>query len=268
MGHDSPSNEFEHTRPIQFRLRTLLLAVGLASIPIALVAWILNEPRRERNRGRRFAAEEWKNGEACLFVFDRATYQYERNGRYVTYWYDREPGLPVSYPIWPIRRELAEGYNETIQTLLKTKGTPSWALKDFHVDGDDLLAALDSDQFQEITEFPCDVTPSIALLTNGTITRPWGTVTCDEFDALVLATAQCPQGRHYFGEKGEDRAYVGEMDEYPHIYFVRVHSLDIDSKELLVFSRDGRLLCQVQWKYLVPPWPPDPRRPKYWPDGL
>jgi hypothetical protein len=163
--------------------------------------------------GRAAAERDWVEQRAEVYSpdFNERTVD---GVRLVTY-YDRDSGLRLH--VFPTFFGYGEAYNQRINELLAEQGIPPWSMKSYLVDDKDLIAMLDSEQLEEIRDFPCELSTGIVLVRSGTFSR-WGETMSSFGDSLSVAT----QHSGFLGVGTEVRPiYVGRNPKYPHLVFVR-----------------------------------------------
>jgi hypothetical protein len=122
--------------------------------------WIV--PLQEKNRGREQADYNWARREAVLFVRD-GRQPAEYRGFLIYDPYDAETGLEKrAYLSRQRRAEFSDAYNQRIRELLAERGIPQWSMKQHRVSNEDVIRAMTEDSFQEVTQFPHEVTPEMS----------------------------------------------------------------------------------------------------------
>lgn len=152
-------------------------------------------------RARAQAELDWKTGEAKIFREDYPDTD--------IVWHEFDPTTGLEYRTkWPLGA-FGRAYNEQVDGLLRGRGIPDWSMKPYLVPDDELLALLDSDNFEEVKTFPHDVNDNIVLSKS------------NSGDSLSIAAKR--SGTLGMGIGGP--TYVGRAAQYPGVVFVRIGRL-------------------------------------------
>lgn len=135
----------------------------------------------EKSFARSRAESDWKSGKPAIY---REREELGPNGTFVEYEIDRETGFRIRRPRPDFGFENA--YNERIRELMQTDHLGASQKKKLPTP-EELLALLDSPNLQEVTSLPYEVTSSIVVFRNGSISR-WGGSASSTGDGLSITT--------------------------------------------------------------------------------
>lgn len=185
--------------------------------------------QEELSRGRQRADRDWDDGNAGI-IEDPPNVVV--NGAFVEFSCDAATGLSLMH-----RRTdngFSTAYNERIRERIQTEGIPSWSLKDHLVSAEEIVATLDSTELTAVESLPLDVSPSIVLFRNGTISR-WGSMMSSGNDTLSIASER--HGLVGLGGPGST-VYVGKKKDDLNVVYIRC-----GTSSAAAFHQDGRLIA-------------------------
>jgi hypothetical protein len=184
-----------------------------------------------QSRGQDAAEREWLAGEPSIYIRCDPV---EVKGALVEYEIDRETGLWFRLSFKD--SEFAKSYNARMMELLCQDQDKLRALKESIPTPERMVELLDSPELSEITDFPHEITPSIIVLRQGTISR-WGATVSSSSDHLSIALE--PGGLMGIGG-GILPIFVG-VDQ-PTDGFVTIRN---GNSWVGVFQRDGRMVASA-----------------------
>jgi hypothetical protein len=133
-----------------------------------------------RRAARTRADQDWQAQTAVIYRWD---YDEEpANDLYIMHDFDPETGLRWGDHFGRFFG-YDKAYDQRVRELLSQHGIPAWSMKT-HVSDAELVALLDADDMEEITELPYDVSDSITICRRGTSPTRW----VSGNDGLSLAT--------------------------------------------------------------------------------
>ncbi|MGA2441696.1 MAG: hypothetical protein ABSH08_12115, partial [Tepidisphaeraceae bacterium] len=222
------------TEPQSWRYRWSRIAL-LSGIPVTALVFPFGYQRLtdalDSAEGARMADADWANQKASVISRQESSYRRDGTIDFISF-FDPDSGFPFKHS-WMRRWE--PGYNAEICNLIKSRGVPTWSLKNRAVSDADMRKMLTSSSMTEITSYPYCWSPNIVLFRGGGVT-PWGTSVSSNSKYLdIQSRYQENPPLPLLGEEN-DSAFVGQLPEYPGTYFVRC------GKSVVACTADGWIL--------------------------
>jgi hypothetical protein len=171
----------------------------------------------DASEGRQRADADWAGHTARIISPDGPdSFCQMGNLLFETEW-DSATGLRLQHDM---RDGYEPGYNARVAELLRLHGLPDWSMKNRMVSDADMAAMLTSADMKPVTTFPRELTPDVVLMRRGTLNR-WGGSMTNDSDGLCIETSKWDG---YDDGDNDGPAYIGRLDKYPGVVFVRCGS--------------------------------------------
>jgi len=190
----------------------------------------------EKHAGRGAAEKDWREERAVVFVYSPVATMYRRGKYFFEPNYDSRTGLKMYYPPPWQSTAFCAAYNNRVQELIHTHGLPPWSVRDYLLSRDELIALLQTDTLEQVTQFPQTLGDGLVLRNGGSFSR-WGYTCWDPEDALIV---EARFGGSITIPDPHLPVYVCRLGEHSGMVVVRS-----GQSWLAVFHEDGRHFITV-----------------------